>query len=261
MQLGVAVLGQHGGQCLDDGVQIFQRVVALGQKQHRRGGKLPRVPERAGVKQWAQCFVAGVVAGARGQGGAGGTVETCAAGHMAGIVQQSRFFCRQCVKICLHIVQQLPGHGAVNGVPHRARMAVGVGHAVAQVGGAVPHDTLDAEQHRQVLRPGGVGHHGGGIVLGAPDVHKVKRPGLQKRRKGGGIGHDAVVHAVRRAAGIGLADAEHRQMQIGVGAQCGQLAGQPAAAHVAGPCQSARHRRLRQRRFYKPENVHGVLLL
>ncbi len=41
-QLGIAVLGQHGRQRLDDGVQVFQRVVALGQQQYRRGGKVPR---------------------------------------------------------------------------------------------------------------------------------------------------------------------------------------------------------------------------
>ena len=148
-QLGVAVLGQHGRQRLDDGVQVFQRVVALGQQQHRRGGKIPRMPQRTRVKQRAQRLVAGVVAGVGGQRGAGGAVKRRAARHIAGVGQHRGLLCGQCVKARLHIVEQLAGNDFVNGVPQRTGTAVFFGHAVAEVCGAVPHNTLYAEQHGQ----------------------------------------------------------------------------------------------------------------
>lgn len=54
-------------------------------------------------------------------------------------------------------------------------------------------------------------------------MHKVGALGLQKRRKGGSVAHDAVMHAIRGAVGIRFAHAEHGQVQIGAGAQRGQL--------------------------------------
>ena len=148
-QLGVAVLGQHGGQRLDDGVQVFQRIVALGQQQHRRGGKIPRMPQRTRVKQRAQRLVAGVVAGVGGQRGAGGAVKRRAARHIAGVGQHRGLLFGQCVKARLHIVEQLAGNDFINGVPQRTGTAVFFGHAVAEVCGTVPHNTLYAEQHGQ----------------------------------------------------------------------------------------------------------------
>ena len=87
-------------------------------------------------------------------------------------------------------------------------------------------------------------------------MHKVGALGLQKRRKGGGVAHDAVMYAVRGTVGIRFAHAEHGQVQIGAGAQRGQLPGQPAAADIAGTGQPAGSRRLRQGSSDKPKNVH-----
>ena len=138
-------------------------------------------------------------------------------------------------------------------------MAVGVGHAVAQVRRAVPHHALDADEHRQVRRSGGILHGGGFGVLGAPDMHKVGLLGLQQGGKTNGTGQDAVAYAVLLPlqgcflAGIG---AGYGQAQFPVGAQRCQLAGEPTAAYIAGTCQPAGSRRLRQYSFYKPEDVH-----
>ena len=93
-----------------------------------------------------------------------------------------------------------------------------------------------------------------GVKLGAPYMHKVGAFGLQKRRKGGSVAHDAVMHAVRGAVGILFAHAEHGQVQIGAGAQR-QLPGQPAAADIAGFGQPAGSRRLRQGGSDKPKNI------
>ena len=74
-----------------------------------------------------------------------------------------------------------------------------------------------------------------------------------------GTGQDAVAYAVLLPlqgcflAGIG---AGYGQAQFPVGAQRCQLAGEPTAAYIAGTCQPAGSRRLRQYSFYKPEDVH-----
>ena len=256
VQRGTGKLLAHGRQCPDDGVQVFQRVVALGQKQYRRAAKLPRTPQRPGVKQGAQRLVAGVVAGGGGQVGGGAAVKAGAAGDAAGLAQNGGFFLRQNVKISLHVVQQFAGNDLINGVPQSAGMAVGAGHAVAQVRRAVPHHALDADEHRQVRR---ILHGGGFGVLGAPDLHKVGLLGLQQGGKTIGTGQDAVAYAVLLPlqgcflAGIG---AGYGQAQFPVGAQRCQLAGEPTAAYIAGTCQPAGSRRLRQYSFYKPEDVH-----
>ena len=188
VQRGTGKLLAHGRQRPDDGVQVFQRVVALGQKQYRRAAKLPRMPQCPGVKQGAQRLVAGVVAGGGGQGGGGAAVKAGAAGNAAGLAQNGGFFPRQNVEIGLHVVQQFAGNDLINGVPQSAGMAVGVGHAVAQVRRAVPHHALDADEHRQVRCSGGILHGGGFGVLGAPDMHKVGLLGLQQGGKTIGTG-------------------------------------------------------------------------
>ena len=109
-------------------MQVFQRVVALGQKQYRRAAKLPRMPQRLGVKQGAQRLVAGVVAGGGGQVGGGAAVKAGAAGDAAGLAQNGGFFLRQNVKIGLRVVQKFAGNDLINGVPQSAGMAVGVGN-------------------------------------------------------------------------------------------------------------------------------------
>ena len=180
---------------------------------------------------------------------------------MAGVGQQFRLFCRQRVKIRLHIVEQFAGHDPVNAVPDKAGAAVSVRHTVAEVRGAVPHDALNAEQHGQTLRPRGIGHGGGRVILGTPDMYEVWFFGLQQRREGGGVRRDAVAHAVGLALRLGFSDAENGQPQVAIAAQGGQLPGQPTAADVAGTGQPAGSRRLRQRRFDKPEDLHGEVLL
>ena len=96
-------------------------------------------------------------------------------------------------------------------------------------------------------------------ILGAPDMHKVGLLGLQQGGKTIGTGQDAVAYAVLLPlqgcflAGIG---AGYGQAQFPVGAQRCQLAGEPTAAYIAGTCQPAGSRRLRQYSFYKPEDVH-----
>ena len=83
--------------------------------------------------------------------------------------------------------------------------------------------------------------------------------GLQQGGKTIGTGQDAVAYAVLLPlqgcflAGIG---AGYGQTQFPVGAQRCQLAGEPTAAYIAGTCQPAGSRRLRQYSVYKPEDVH-----
>lgn len=75
-------------------------------------------------------------------------------------------------------------------------------------------------------RPAGLGslsHGGGRVILGAPDVDKIGPQLLQQRGKGGGAGHNTVVHAVRAAGCLCLADTQHGQMQRRVRLQRGKL--------------------------------------
>ena len=208
------------------------------------------------VKQGAQCFIAGKIPGGGGQSGAGAAVKGRAPGHIAGLCQKCGLLGSQCVKACLHRVKQLAGNDPVKGMPQRAGAAVGGGDAVAQMRGAVPHDALYTEQHRQTGGLGSLGHGGGRVILGAPDVDKIGPQPLQQRGKGGGAGHNTVVHAICAAGCLCFADAQHGQMQRRVRLQRGKLPGQPAAAHIAGTGQPAGGRRLRQRGFDKPEDLH-----
>ena len=146
------VLRQHGGQRFEHGMQVFERVVALAEQQHRRFAKGAGVPHRWGVKLRAQRFVAGVITGLRGQllnGGKG-------------------------VKTDLVHVQQPARHMAVNQMLRRAGVQQPCWHAVIQVQGTVNHHALDAHQHRYPRRLGRLLYGAGGSVLGAPDMDKIR---------------------------------------------------------------------------------------
>ena len=177
------VLRQHGGQRFEHGMQVFERVVALAEQQHRRFTKGAGVPHRWGVKLRAQRFVAGVITGLRGQLLNGGTVKAGAPGHMAGVGQHGGFALGKGVKTGLVHVQQPARHMAVNQMLRRAGVQQPCWHAVIQVQGTVNHHALDAHQHRYPRRLGRLLYGAGGSVLGAPDMDKIRGNLFEQGRK------------------------------------------------------------------------------
>ena len=164
-------------------MQVFERVVALAEQQHRRFAKGAGVPHRWGVKLRAQRFVAGVITGLRGQLLNGGTVKAGAPGHMAGVGQHGGFALGKGVKTGLVHVQQPARHMAVNQMLRCAGVQQPCWHAVIQVQGTVNHHALDAHQHRYPRRLGRLLYGAGGSVLGAPDMDKIRGNLFEQGRK------------------------------------------------------------------------------
>ena len=182
-----------------------------------------------------QRLVAAVVAGVGRQLGHGAAVESGAAGHIPGTGQQFGLTLGQAVKAFLHAVQKGSRHYPVDGPLDGIGVQILLRHPVAQMGGTISHDALNPHQDQQTPARSRRLHLSGRLILGAPDVDKVKPALVQQGVKAGAGGQYHKFGAARTAV-HGRCDpgVQAAYRQVSGGSQSIQHAGQPAAAHLGG---------------------------